>query len=519
MSIADAMSPGCYVARVGARLSEKEQRFDRFRARVGVVAAPLCAAIVWMLPFANLSVEAHRLLAIGCATVILWITEAIPLAMAALLAPALAVLAGVAPAKQAFAGFAHPLIFLFLGGFMLAEALSHQGFDRRAALWLLARDIIRGSPTRALIGVALVAFVFSMWINNTATTAMLLPIAIGLCASIRRLCPDDPAVLERQRRFEEGMLICLAYASSIGGVCTPIGTAPNMIAIGQLERVGVHIDFLAWMRVGLPLGLAALIAMLVIARIWWPPALERLAGLSDSVRADLAALGPVRAGERRAVLVFALAILGWLTPSIVRLVAGEQAPATQWADRALPEGVVALIAAALLFVVPSGEPAPADARRPPLLDWARMTNIDWGTLFLLGGGLALGDLTVETGLADALGALVEGRFGGEASGFVLIAVMTTITLYATELISNTAMTNIMVPVVIPMATRLGLDPVPVVICVTLAASFAFMLPVSTPPNALAYGTGLVRMPTMIRFGAWMDLAGLALLLVLGLLLS
>jgi sodium-dependent dicarboxylate transporter 2/3/5 len=504
---------------VSSRLSENEQRFDRIRARVGVVAAPLSALIIMMLPLPGLSDEAHRLLAIGLATVILWITEAIPLAMAALLAPALAVLFDVAPAKLAFAGFAHPLIFLFLGGFMLAEALSCQGFDRRAALWLLARDQIRGSPTRALIGVAVVAFLFSMWINNTATTAMMLPIAVGLCASIRRLCPDDPEVLARQSRFEEGMLLCLAYAASLGGVCTPIGTAPNMIAIGQLENFGIRIDFLAWMRFALPLGVASLIAMLVLARLRWPPALERMAGLTDSVRKDLAALGPTRTGERRAVLVFGLAIAGWLTPSLIRLIAGEQDIATAWADRALPEGVVALVAATLLFVIPSGEPASVGARKPALLDWSRMTNVDWGTLFLLGGGLALGEMTVETGLADALGSMVEDGFDGRASGFLLIVVMTTITIYATELISNTAMTNIMVPIVIPLALRLELDPVPVTICVTLAASFAFMLPVSTPPNALAYGTGLVRMPTMIRFGAWMDLVGLALLVGLGLILS
>lgn len=484
-----------------------------------MVTAPLSAVIVMLLPLASLSTEAHRLLAIGLATVILWITEAIPLAMAALLAPALVVLFDVAPAKLAFAGFGHPLIFLFLGGFMLAEALSCQGFDRRAALWLLARNVVGGSPTRALIGVAVVAFGFSMWINNTATTAMMLPIAVGLCASIRRLCPDDPNVLARQGRFEEGMLLCLAYAASLGGVCTPIGTAPNMIAIGQLEQAGVHIDFLAWMSFAFPLGVAALIVMLLLARLRWPPALARMTGLTDSVRKDLDALGPTRTGEWRAVLVFGLAIVGWLLPSLFRLALGEQAAATQWADRALPEGVVALVAAAALFLIPSGAPAGPGGRAPALLDWSRMANVDWGTLFLLGGGLALGELTVSTGLADALGAQVEGRFGGEASGLVLIVVMTTITIYATELISNTAMTNIMVPVVIPMATRLGLDPVPVTICVTLAASFAFMLPVSTPPNALAYGTGLVRMPTMIRFGAWMDLAGLALLIVLGLIMS
>src|SRR5690606_22863286 len=187
-----------------------------------------------LVPMPGLSPEAHRLTAIVGMTVVLWISEAIPLAVSALLAPALAVLFDVAPAKQAFAPFAHPLIFLFLGGFMLAQALAVQGFDRRAALWLLSRELLRGSPTRAMIAVATTAFAFSMWINNTATTAMMIPIAVGLCTSIRKLCPDDPEIRDRQRRYEEGMLITLAYAASLGGICTPIGTAPNMIAIGHL---------------------------------------------------------------------------------------------------------------------------------------------------------------------------------------------------------------------------------------------------------------------------------------------
>ncbi len=513
------------VARVSeARTSDVEARFDRARARAGTVLAPLVLLMLLVLPVPGLSGPAQRLLAIGAATVILWITEAIPLAVTALLAPALAVLLDVAPAKLAFAGFAHPLIFLFLGGFMLAEALSAQGFDRRAALWLLARDGIAGSPWRALVAVAVVAFGFSMWINNTATTAMMLPIAVGLCNGIRKLCPNDPEVLARQRRFEEGMLICLAYAASLGGVCTPIGTAPNMIALAHLERIGVHIDFLQWMSFGIPAGILSLAAMLGLARLFWPPPLARVEGLTATVRAELSALGPTRPGERRAVLVFALAIAGWIAPSLIRMIAGDTAPATVWADRALPEGVVALVAASLLFVIPSGEHGAAATsmsepgtgeHRTTLLAWSRATRIDWGTLFLLGGGLALGDLTVETGLADALGSVVEGQLGGDSSGLVLLVVFTTVVIYATELISNTAAANIMLPVVVPLATQAGVDPVPIVLSVTLAASFAFMLPVSTPPNAIAYGTGRVRLPTMVRFGAWMDVIGLILLIAVG----
>jgi solute carrier family 13 (sodium-dependent dicarboxylate transporter), member 2/3/5 len=532
-------SPG----EVAARTSEAEARFDRIRARIGAVLAPVVLLGLLITPIPGLSPEAHRLTAIAAMTVILWISEAIPLAVSALLAPALAVLFDVAPAQQVFAPFAHPLIFLFLGGFMLAEALAVQGFDRRAALWLLSRDLLRGSPARAMVAVAITAFVFSMWINNTATTAMMIPIALGLCASIRRLCPPDPELQARHRRYEEGMLITLAYASSLGGICTPIGTAPNMIAIGYLDRfAGVRIDFLQWMSFGVPVGLAALAGTLVFARLRWPPALERVEGLTATVRRDLEALGPMTPGERRSVAVFGIAIAGWLAPSLLRLWLGQDAPATAWAQRALTEGVVALIAASLLFVLPSGDSnaknttienhpiqgtkvaeveaiAPAQTastfRWTPLLSWTRATRIDWGTLFLLGGGLALGELTVSTGLAAALGDAVGARLGSQVSPLLLLVVVTTLVIYLTELVSNTATTNMMLPIVIPLATEGGMDPVPASLAVTLAASFAFMLPVSTPPNAIAYGTGLVRLPTMVRFGARLDLFGLVLLVAVG----
>lgn len=525
------------------RTSEAEARFDRIRASVGAVLAPIVLLGLLITPMPGLSPEAQRLTAIAAMTVVLWISEAIPLAVTAILAPSLAVVFDVAPAKQVFAPFAHPLIFLFIGGFILAEALSVHGFDRRAALWLLTRKFVRGSPGRALLVVAGTAFGFSMWINNTATTAMMCPIAVGLCASIRKLCPDDPAVQARQRRFEEGMLITLAYAASIGGLCTPIGTAPNMIAIAELDRAtGVHFDFLRWMAFALPIGVVALIGMVALARHRWPPALEHVEGLTRSVQRDLDALGPLSPAEARATTVFGLAIVGWLTPSLLRLGLGDEAIATEWARRSLPEGVVAVLAASLLFVIPASNrypPGPKDGARKhkfpagdgnsgaesgsqtqptrwePLMTWARAGAIDWGTVLLLGGGLALGGLTVETGLAAAIGAQVDAGLGDNGSPLLLLCVVTALVIYMTELVSNTATVNMLLPVVIPLAARSGTDPVPVVLTATLAASFAFMLPVSTPPNAIVYGSGLVRLPTMVRFGARLDVLGLLLLVAAG----
>jgi sodium-dependent dicarboxylate transporter 2/3/5 len=214
--------------------------------------------------------------------------------------------------------------------------------------------------------------------------------------------------------------------------------------------------------------------------------------------------------------VFGLAIVGWLSPSVLRLGFGEDARVTGWAERSLSESIVAVLAASLLFIIPAGDRAP-ERGRPwrSLLSWEQATQIDWGTVFLLGSGLALGDLAIETGLADAIGNTLENLLGAGASPLLMLFAITTVTIYMTELVSNTATINMLLPVVIPLAMHTGGDPVPVVITAAIAASLAFMLPVSTPPNAIVYGTGRVRMPTMVRFGAQLNLLALGLLLAAG----
>jgi len=502
---------------VAEAISAAEARFEARRRVVGLVLAPLAFAVLLAMPMPSLTSQAHALAAVAAAVVILWITEAIPLAVSALLGPALAVLLGVAPADEAFGPIADPLIFLFLGGFLLAEGLSRQGVDRRVALWLVARRIVAGSPKRAMIAMGAISFAFSMWISNTATTAMLLPVALGLHATMREVVGTDP---ERRRvldRYGGGLCIMVAYASSIGGVATPIGTGPNVLAIGMLEdRLGARFDFARWMAFALPTALAMLVIASAIAVRRFPAPVARLAGLSAEVERQLAALGPVAPGERRAVGVFALAIAAWLTPSILNLSLGRTHAWSVWADARLDEGVVAIAAASLLFLLPSGAPANDGGIRPRLLAWRDTRNLDWGTLLLLGGGLALGRLTFETGLAEAIGRGVLDTMGAvarEPLGLMLCA--SALMLLLTEVTSNTAVTSMMLPVLIGIAQAGDLDPVPVALLATMAASFAFMLPVSTPPNAMAYGTQLVKIDAMLGFGIRLDLAGYLVLVVVG----
>lgn len=494
---------------IAPQQSAAETAFDRLRGRIGAVLTPLVFVALLAAPL-DLPAPAHRLAAIMAATVVLWISEAIPLGATALLAPSLAVVLDVAPATQTFAPFASPLIFLFLGGFMLALGLSEHGLDRRTALWLLARPWVRGSPNRARIAVGVGAFACSMWISNTATTAMLIPVALGLYNAIRGAAgPEDQP---RFDRFGEGLLLTLTYAASLGGIATPIGTAPNVIALDLLERqAAIRLDFFQWMSFALPTSAATMALVLLWATYRFPAPVARLDRLTDEVHRQLAAMGPMSSGERRAAGVFLLAVVGWLTPSVMRLVLGEGHPSTEWAYRGLEEGVVAIIAGTLLSVLPGGV-----RRGEPVLPWSRAMQLDWSTLYLLGGGLALGKLIFDTGLAKALaGAVLDVAGPLAASPFGLLAISALLVLWLTEITSNVSTTSMMVPVLIAIAQAGGVDPLPVILCVTMAASYAFMLPVSTPPNAIAYGTGLIKIQSMIRFGVVLDLLGYLVLLACG----
>lgn len=493
-------------------MSQATSTFDQVRRKVGAVLAPLVFVGLLLAP-TGLDVPAHRLAAIMAATVVLWISEAIPLAATALIAPCLAVALDVAPAGKTLAPFASPLIFLFLGGFLLALGLSEHGLDRRAALWLLARKWVHGSPARARVAVGLGAFAVSMWISNTATTAMLIPVALGLCAAIRGAAgPDDAPKFDR---FAEGTLLTLTYASSLGGVVTPIGTAPNVIALDFLERqAGIQLDFFQWISFALPTGLAVLAIVLWYSARRFPAPVARLDRLTEDVQRQLAELGPMSTGERRAAAIFLLAIAGWLLPSVLKVSLGPDAAIARWADRGLQEGVVAVLAGTLLSVVPGG-------RRPgePVLPWSRAMQLDWSTLYLLGGGFALGALMFDTGLAESIARAFLSVAGPLASSpFGLLATSTFLVLWLTEITSNVSTTSMMVPVLIAIAKAGGVDPLPTTLCVTMAASFAFTLPVSTPPNAIAYGTGLIRIQSMIRFGIVLDLLAYLVLLACGALL-
>jgi sodium-dependent dicarboxylate transporter 2/3/5 len=473
-------------------------RGERWRQRSGFVAAPLAFVLVWQAA-AALPDPAHRLAAILAGVVVLWVTEAIPMAVTALFGVAMTVVLGVAPAAQAFAPFADPLVFVFVGTFMLAKAILFHGLDRRFAFAILGLRVIAGRPGRLLAAYAGVTAVVSMWISNTATTAMMFPIGLSLLTALERHGRGVPA------GYGAALLLSTSFAASIGGLATPVGTPPNLIGIGFIRReIDVALPFFSWMALGVPVTV-----LLTGVAVWRLGRARRgggaaFDGLRDLVAAERAKLGPWTRGQVNTVLAFGTTVFFWVLPGLVALVAGDDHPAYRAFATTLPESVVALLGATLLFVLP------VDLRRQEFtLPWSEAVDIDWWIVFLYGGGIALGTLAFQTGLADAVGRSLTGLFGVE-SAFGLLCLATALAALLSETTSNTASANMIVPTVIAFARSAGIDPVLPAIGATMGASLGFMLPVSTPCNAIVYGSGRIPLTTMIRRGAALDVAGVVI---------
>lgn len=476
--------------------------FDLWRQRAGLVLAPLVFAVLWFMPVEGLEPPAHRLLAVFGLVIVLWMTEAIPLAVTALFGPALCVVVGVAPEREMFRGFGNPIIFLFLGSFLLAQAMHHHGLNRRIAFGILSQPWIAQSPTRLLAGFAGISGFMSMWISNTTATAMMFPIAVAILREMARRHSEQTGQEVRftELRFGTGLMLAAAFASSIGGMATPVGTPPNLIGIGHLERaIGLKITFFEWMSFGVPLAVVLLAVLVAYLSRVCPGDASLLAGSQHWIQAERRKLGALTLGERNVLVAFAVTVTLWLTPGVVALWAGRDAPAATWCSAHVPEGVAALIGAALLFVLP------LDLRRGRFtLAWSEAKAIDWGTILLFGGGLALGDAMFSTGLARWMGEGLAALFAARTA-LALTLLFAVIAVLLTETTSNTAAANMIVPVAIAVASGAGVSPVGPAIAACLGASLAFMLPVSTPPNAIVFGSGCVPLLKMVRHGLVMDL--------------
>lgn len=460
--------------------NEPEVQSASWQTRLGAWLTPTVFVLLWILPL-PLEPKAHRLSAIVGAVLVAWVTEVIPIAATALLiAPAL-VVCGIAPAKKAFSAYADPILFLFVGSFFAARAMTRHGLDRRLASSLLSLPFIQGAPSRVRLALTVGAMLASMWISNTGTTAILLPVFLGVL-------PLRDGV-RAPTTFAAGTLLTMAHGSTTGGIATLVGTPPNAITARILDGAGARVGFLDWMKLGVPMALAlTALVYLVVGRLL--PAERDAETTSFS-----AAHGPLSRAEKVTAVSFALAVIGWITPDLAH-VAG--APFASALSAHLEPGAVALMAASILFMVP------AEKGGERVLTWRDAVQIEWGLIFLFGGGIALGEAMFETGLAGVLG---EGflRLTGVTNLWTLTFAMIVSAVVLTEICSNTAAANMLVPLAIGAAAELGVSPIPPALGVGIAASCGFMLPVATGPNAIAYGTGLVSAHQMIRVGVWLDI--------------
>jgi sodium-dependent dicarboxylate transporter 2/3/5 len=473
-----------------ASISEAEARFERIRRSVGLILGPIAFIIVALLPMAGLSVEAHRLASVVALVVVWWVTEAIPIAATALVGAALTVLAGIATPAQAFAPFANPTIFLFMGSFIIGQAVMEHRLDTRLAVGLLNLRTVAGDVNRMAVALGVMTLLISGWMSNTATTAMMTPIALGLLGAMSQTAGREA------RSFRAGLLLTIAYTASIGGMLTPVGSPPNLITLGLLEKIaGVQISFFHWMLLAGPIALTyGLLTLFLATRISKAPVDSRLEGLE--LRKPATRWTP---GQRNCAIAFGAAVTLWVLPGLANVV-GVTGSAGEILAR-LDEAVVAVLAAALLFVLPVDW-----KRREFTIDWSTASRIDWGTILLFGGGLSLGQLMFSTGLAAAIGTAAVNASGAQ-SLWTITAVATAVAVVLSEFTSNTAATSMLVPVVLSITSAAGLNPVPPALGTCLGASLSFMFPISTPPNAIVYGTGMVPITTMMRYGIVMDVMG------------
>jgi sodium-dependent dicarboxylate transporter 2/3/5 len=445
------------------------------------------AAFVVMLligPPDSMSSEAFSVLAVTLWVAIWWITEAIPIAVTAMLPIILFPLTGAVDLATTTSSFGHKYIFLYLGGFILAIAIEKWSLHKRIALSII--HLIGSNVNTIILGFMLATAFMSMWISNTATSVMMLPIGMAIVSQFKKNGDDKSYKL-----IGKALMLAIAYSASIGGVATLIGTPPNLVLAGILEETyDVEISFFEWMKFGLPIS----ILLLFICWKYLTTIAYNFKGMIfPGGKAEIALmknkLGKISYEERIVLSVFIGTALMWIFRSIMQLVIP-----------AIDDTIIALISATLLFMLPAKD------KSKRIINWKECINIPWGIILLFGGGMALAKGFTETGLAEWI-ALQLTEMNGLALILLILILVATVN-FLTEITSNLATTAMLLPVLAPMAMAFDLHPYMIMVSVTISASCAFMLPVATPPNAVVFGSGYLRIPDMIRTGIWMNIVSI-----------
>ena len=466
---------------------------------IGFFLGPLLFVILLItLPGNLISPGANKVLALAAWMITWWVAEAVPIPVTALLPLVSFPLLGIMNMKEAAAPYANPIIFLFLGGFMIALALEKHHLHERIALNLIR--VTGTSGNGVILGFMIATAFISMWISNTATAMMMLPIALSVIHLLKSKGDLKPHELPRQERnFAMGLLLTVGYAATLGGLATIIGTPPNVVFAGLLDEFyHQKLDFGKWMIVGVPTALALLICTyFIITRILFPNKLANVKGTDELIKNKLLELGSMTTAEKRVLTIFALTSFFWIFQQLLNTYLFRQ--------DILNDTNIAMTGGLMMFVVPANF-----SRHIFLLDWKDTFSLQWGILFLFGGGLCLADGLENTGIIQTVGGWLAGQStfnGWLIFGLILVSVL------LSEFMSNVALVQIFVPVIFGIADGMNVNPILLAMPVTLSASIGFMFPIATPPNAIVFSSGYIRMKDMMRAGVLLDLASILIILL------
>ena len=444
----------------------------------------------------------------ACAAIVLWMaiwwfTEAVPIAVTSLLPIVLFPLFGVMGSSDTLKEYANGTIFLFLGGFLIAAGIARWHLDRRIAL--LTIRIVGTKPQQIILGLLLSTSFISAWVSNTATAAMMVPIALAVLKVVRSTREDLP-IDRAEHNFGVCVLLAVAYGASLGGVLTLIGTPPNGIFARFVEQTyNVSVSFIDWMLIAFPIVVVMIAAtQLLMTKVLFRELVSELPGGKDWVMHEYSKLGPMSRGEKIVLTVFVTAALLWCFGPVIRsILIGDMTP-----FKPLSDTVIAMGAGIILFIIP------VDYKRGVhALDWSSASDtVAWDVLLLFGGGLSMAAAIQKTGLADIIGA--QATFLSSLPEVAAISGLTTLTVFASEFTSNTALAATMMPLVAAVADSIGMHPEALLVATTFGASLAFMMPVGTPPNAIIFGTGRIRIAEMIRAGFWLNVCGIVVVTII-----
>jgi sodium-dependent dicarboxylate transporter 2/3/5 len=461
------------------------------KRRIGLFLGPITFLIVLLFFHPEgLNKQGNAVLASVIWIAIWWITEALPIAVTALLPIVLFPLSGGLSLSQTTATYGHKFIFLFIGGFILAIAIEKWNLHKRIALSIIR--IVGTNKVRIILGFMAATALLSMWISNTATAVMILPVGIAIILQVK----DNPNSTENENAlFSKALMLAIAYSASIGGMATLIGTPPNMILAGVVEEsYGVEISFFQWFSFGLPLSIVLLfIAWVYLTKYAFNFKQKDFPGSKNEIEKQLKRLGKISYEEKSIFYVFVLTAFAWISRKFLL-------------ERFIPnidDTIIAICAAFILFLLPSSK------RNEPLIRWDDAVKLPWGVLILFGGGMALALGFEESGLALWIGSQLQ--LLETVPIIILLLIVISAVNFITEITSNMATTAILLPVLASLASAIGVNPYLLLVGATVAASCAFMLPVATPPNAVVFGSGHLEINDMIKKGFWMNIASIIIL--------